>query len=107
MQDVCKLLGVTKLNTTAYHLQCDSMHGGEAEPYTQVYASQDLCQIWSTVGSLCVWCAVGQSKHTPRIHQGEGIVSSLWNRLEITHGSSTTTHSDKPVSVPTSQTIEN
>ena len=25
MQDVCKLLGVTKLNTTAYHPQCDGM----------------------------------------------------------------------------------
>ena len=25
MQDVCRLLGVKKLNTTAYHLQCDGM----------------------------------------------------------------------------------
>ena len=25
MQDVCQLLGTTKLNTTAYHLQCDGM----------------------------------------------------------------------------------
>jgi len=25
MQDACKLLGVTKLNTTAYHPQCDGM----------------------------------------------------------------------------------
>ena len=25
MQDVCRLLGITKLNTTAYHLQCDGM----------------------------------------------------------------------------------
>ena len=36
-------------------------------------------------------CAVGLSKHTPRIHQGEAIVSTLWNWLEITHRSSTTT----------------
>ena len=25
MQDVCKLLGIRKLNTTAYHQQCDVM----------------------------------------------------------------------------------
>ena len=25
MQDVCKLMGVTKLNTTAYHPQCDGL----------------------------------------------------------------------------------
>ena len=25
MQDVCQLLGVTKLNTTAYHPQCDGI----------------------------------------------------------------------------------
>lgn len=25
MEDVCQLLGVTKLNTTAYHPQCDGM----------------------------------------------------------------------------------
>ena len=25
MQNICHLLGVTKLNTTAYHLQCDGM----------------------------------------------------------------------------------
>ena len=25
MRDVCQLLGITKLNTTAYHLQCDGM----------------------------------------------------------------------------------
>ena len=25
MRDVCKLLGTTKLNTTAYHPQCDGM----------------------------------------------------------------------------------
>ena len=25
MTDVCSLLGITKLNTTAYHLQCDGL----------------------------------------------------------------------------------
>ena len=25
MNDVCQLLGITKLNTTAYHPQCDGM----------------------------------------------------------------------------------
>ena len=27
MQDVCKLLGIKKLNTTAHHPQCDGMIG--------------------------------------------------------------------------------
>ena len=77
MQDVRKLVVVTKLNTTAYHPQCDGMVERLNCTLKSMLRKQDLCQIWSTVGWLSVWCAMGLLKHTPRIHQGEAIISTL------------------------------
>ena len=42
MQDVCQLLGTTKLNTTAYH----RWHVGTHEPNAQVNATDSCCKIW-------------------------------------------------------------
>ena len=33
MKDICQLLGIKKVNTTAYHLQCDGMLRKQAATY--------------------------------------------------------------------------
>lgn len=50
MLDACNLLGVNKLNTTAYHPECDGMVERFNRIYAQVDAAQESCSVWSTVG---------------------------------------------------------
>ena len=49
MLDVCKLLGIKKLNTTAYHPQCDGM----VERFNRTlkdHAEEAGCGVWQPVG---------------------------------------------------------
>ena len=55
MIDLCKLLGLKKLNTTAYHPQCNGM----VERFIEVYASYTCWQIRAGVGSVSPRCFVG------------------------------------------------
>lgn len=49
MLDVCELLGIKKLNTTAYHPQCDGMVES-----TQNNAQKTCRFIWEPMGQICL-----------------------------------------------------
>ena len=42
MKELCAALGVKKLNTTAYHPQCDGR-------YAQEYATETCSEVWNAV----------------------------------------------------------
>ena len=52
MKDICRLLGIKKLNTTAHHPECDGGNALEAGSQT-----------WSSVGPVYPRSCVGLSQH--------------------------------------------
>ena len=62
MKDTCKLLGIRKLNTTAYYPQCDRLmerYNRTLNTALRKHAAQFGMQI-----SMVAWYCVGLSKHT-------------------------------------------
>ena len=64
MQDVCSILGIEKLNATAYHPECNGM----VEDFENDVAKES-CPIWSPVGQPSTSAAVGPSKRTTRLYR--------------------------------------
>ena len=55
MLDLCKMLGIKKLNTTAYHPECDGM----VERFNWTLKSslrKHAAYLWQSVGQIFVWC---------------------------------------------------
>lgn len=83
VQDVCQLLGTDKLNTTAYHPQCDGMvermnqmlkvmlrkHAVKFGSQWNRYLSGVLRAYWNT----------------PRGNKGEAVLSAIRDRLKVSH----------------------
>ena len=76
MRDVCKLLGTTKLNTTAYHPQRDRMV--ERMNRTLKAMLRQYTAVWQTVGPVPARCPVGISQYTPRLYFGGTVVLVAW-----------------------------
>lgn len=69
MQNVCKLLGIRKLNTTAYHLQCNDM----AEWFNRTLKTI-LWNHAARLGAQWDWCLPGvlcAYRNTPHSSTGE------------------------------------
>ena len=58
MQDVCRLMGVTKLNTTAYHPQCD----GLVERMNRTLKAMLRKHTWEAMGHLSSRRSLGIQK---------------------------------------------
>ena len=103
MQDVCKLLSVTKLNTTAYHPQCN----GIVERLNRTLKSmlRKTCakfgQQWDCFLSGVLWAY----RNTPHESTKEK-PSFLLFGIDLKSPTEAALLPHKPVSVPTSQTIE-
>lgn len=59
--DICKLLGVKKLNTTSYHPQCD----GTVKRFNRTLKTMLRKQFWCSMGQLPLRCSLGLPEHTP------------------------------------------
>ena len=77
MKDVCSLLGVKKLNTTAYH------PGGKVQPDLEVHLAEAYCSLRPSVGPVFVRGPLGISQHAPRGNQGKALVPPVRGRLEV------------------------
>ena len=87
--DICTLLGNIKLNTTAYHPQCDGM----VERFNRTlksHAAETGGHVWIAVGCVYTQRLIGLSQCSTRLDQREAIVPAVRNRLSYSHGSSST-----------------
>ena len=75
MLDTCKSLGITKLNTTSYHPECDGM----VERFKD-HAAQES---WDSVGQASFRSTMGVQKYTPRYHWREAILPAVWLGLSL------------------------
>ncbi len=62
MTDVCKALGIKKLNTTAYHPQCD----GLVERFNRTLKSMLSFRVWQRMGPKPVRGSLDISEHQHR-----------------------------------------
>lgn len=77
MQDVCEMLGIKKLNTTAYHPQCNEMVERSnctiktiLHKHVAKFGNQ-----WDRYLPGVLWVY----KNTPRVHRREPIVPAVWH----------------------------
>lgn len=61
MFNVCKLLGIQKMNTTAYHPQ----NGQTVKSHLEIDAEETCCYFGQPVGPLLTWHVVGLPEYTP------------------------------------------
>ena len=54
MKGVSDLIGIEKLNITAYHPQFN-----EFQKDTYGYIEEECCEVWSTIGSISAWSVMG------------------------------------------------
>ena len=61
VKDICQLLGIAKLNTTAYHPQCDGMDGRTVQQDIEEHAKEACSQVQQSMGPLLTGSVVGIS----------------------------------------------
>ena len=72
MQDICKLLGIQKLNTIAHHPES---HGRKVQSNPKDDVMQTHHKIRLSVGGVHCRSSVGVPKCAPRHHRGETLLS--------------------------------
>ena len=75
--DLCKLLGISKLNTTAHHSQCDgAVERFNRTPKTML-RKHAACfgNQWDTYLSGVLWAY----RNTPHLDRGEAVIPPIWN----------------------------
>ena len=65
MMDICELLGIRKLNTTAYHPQCNGMVKRFNRTLKGMLRAHACSTVWKPVGSHAPWSAIHVPEYTP------------------------------------------
>jgi len=92
MQDMCcALLGIHKLNTTAYHPQCNGM----VEQLNRTLKAMLRKHAARSVGPVFSRNVMGVQEHAPWINEREAFIPVVWVRLSFPYwGSSITSRAN-------------
>ena len=94
MQDVCKLLGIKKLNTAAHHPR----DGGKVQYDFENDFAETCVQVWGPVGCAPFWGTLGLPYNTPHSSTGEKL-SFLLLGFDCCHPTEAATLPTKPPSL--------
>ena len=71
IKEICKMMGIEKLNTTASHPRCNGAVEKLNRTLKTMHAKEACSQVQPTVGSVPQQCFVDLPQHTPQFNRGE------------------------------------